>query len=454
MKNGASSKVKPQKEDYELGPQLPHSLDAERALLGAVLLDNKCYWQTESLVWEDFFLDSHRRIYRRMVELVGDGKPIDFVTITDYLGNHKEIEIVGGVAYVTSLTDGLPRVKNIEQYVNLVKEKASLRKLISISQSAIQEAYDQSRPAEEIIAEADRKICEIQGSGSKGPRHAAAIVDEVKQEFTRVRAIDPSITAIGLPTGLAGLDKEILGYHKGEMTLIAGETSSGKSTLMRQAVLSNVFAKIPTLVYTYEVRGRSFLTNLMSPISSISGRKLRDFREMDEQAHVLGRKSEVEIFFSHLSQVSGWPLWIEDNAKNNHIDYICSSARMMIRKHGIESIWLDQASLARGDGDTETERFEDISKGMVGLAISEGVQVGILSQLTRDKERQSLKRAPRKGDVKWAGRLEEDASTELFVWVDEHGDRWIIVGKQRNGETGKIKVTLDTALLWFEDGHK
>jgi len=452
MKNG--TKPAPSKSDYELGPQSPQSLDAERALLGAVMLDNSCFPQAEVLLPEDFYLTAHNIIFACMVELMKGGKPIDFVTLTECLGMHKQIPTVGGVAYVTSLTDGLPRVKNIEQYVQIVKDKASLRRLINVATTAIQDAYEQARPAEEIISEADRKICEIQGQGKSGPRHAAVVVDEVKQEFARVRAIDPSRTAIGLPTGLAGLDKEILGYHKGEMVLIAGETSSGKSSLMRQAVLSNVFARIPTLVYTYEVGGRSFLTNLMSPVSSISGMKLRDFREMSDQRFTDGRKSEVETFFSHLDEVNNWLLWIEDNGKNNHIDYICSSARMMIRKHGIESIWLDQASLARGDGDTETERFEDISKGMVGLAISEGVQVGVLSQLTRDKDRQSLKRAPRKGDVKWAGRLEEDASTELFTWVDEYGKRWIITAKQRNGPIGKIPVTLDTALLWFEDGHK
>lgn len=451
MKNGTQKALS--KSDYELGPEMPHSMDAEKAVLGAVFLENSCWVQAEMLTVGDFYLNAHRIIYLRMSQLIKDGKPIDFITIAEYLTS-KDLETIGGNNYVMSLTDGLPRVKNIEQYVGIVKSKAALRRLIDISTTVIQDAYEQSRPAEEIISEADRKICEIQGHGKIGPKHAALVVEEIKQEFSRVRAIDPSKKAIGLSTGLTGLDREILGYHKGEMVLIAGETSSGKSTLMRQAVLSNVFAKIPTLVYTYEVRGRSFLTNLMSPVSSISGSKLRDFREMDEQAHVLGNKSEVDIFFSHLAGVSQWPLWIEDSGKNNHIDYICASARMMIRKHGIESVWLDQASLARGDGDTETERFEDISKGMVGLAISEGVQVGVLSQLSRDKDRQSLKRAPRKGDVKWAGRLEEDASTELFTWLDENKERWIITAKQRNGPIGKIPVTLDTALLWFEDGHK
>src|SRR6185312_1794327 len=178
MKNG--TKPAPSKSDYELGPQMPHSMDAERALLGAVLLDNATWPQTELLQPKDFYLSSHQIIFTRMMKLIEEGKPIDFVTLTECLGMHKQIPVVGGVAYVTSLTDGLPRVKNIEQYVKIVKDKASLRRLIQISNTAIQEAYEQSRPAEEIIREADRSICEIQGQGKIGPRHAAVIVDEVK----------------------------------------------------------------------------------------------------------------------------------------------------------------------------------------------------------------------------------------------------------------------------------
>jgi len=452
MKNG--TKRAPSKSDYELGPQLPHSLDAERAILGAVILKNECWFQAEIMSYLDFYLHANQIVYLRMAEVISSGKPVDFITLGECISSHKELAEIGGDNYLMSLTDGLPRVGNIEQYVNIVKDKAALRRLISVSQTAIQSAYDQAQPAEEIMAEADRAICEIQGHGKSKPSHASEIAIEIKQEFTRVRSIDPSNAAIGLSAGLAGLDKEILGYHKGEMVLIAGETSSGKSTLMRQGVLSNILLKIPTLIFSFEVKRRQLITNLLSPISNISGMKLRDFRELDDQAHVLGKKSEVETFFSYLADTAIWPLWIEDDVRNSHISKICSIARMMIRKHGIESVWLDQASLARGTGDSETERYEDISKGMVGLARSENVQVGVLSQLTSDKERQSLKRPPRTGDVKWAKRLEEDSATEIFPWKDENGNRWLIIGKQRNGPLSKIPVTLDRAILLFEDGHK
>lgn len=452
MKNG----TKPAKEntqDFGLGPQYPHSFEAERAILGAILLDNSCWWQMETLLPEDFHLHSHRVIYKRMNDLIGDGKAIDFVTLTEVLGQHREIEVVGGVAYVTSLTDGLPRVKNIEQYVNIVKEKSSLRALIKISQAAIQGAYE-NEPAEQLIAETDRRICEIQGaSKNDGPRHASVVVTEIQTEVKRVRGLDPEQKYIGYTTGCPLLDEITLGYHKGEMALIAGETSSGKSTLMRQGVFANLHHGIKILVYTYEVKGRPFITNLLSPTSCISGSKLRDFRKLDDQAHVLGKKSELQVFNEHLGNVNNWPLWIEDNSKNNHIDYVCSSARAMIRRHGIQIVWVDQVSLVKSNGRTEVEKYEYISESLVSLAHSENIPVIALSQFNRDKERQGGKRPPRKGDIKWAGRLEEDSSTEIFVWQEERDKHWLIVEKQRAGETGPLAVTLDRSILWFEDGH-
>lgn len=456
MKNGNGTKpAKEKSEDFDIGPQYPHSFEAERAILGAILLDNSCWWQTETLLPADFHLHSHRVIYKRMNDLIGDGKAIDFVTLTEVLGQHREIEVVGGVAYVTSLTDGLPRVKNIEQYVNIVKDKSSLRGVIKICQSAIQSAHE-NEPAEQLIAETDRRICEIQGaSKNDGPRHASVVVTEIQAEFERVRAIDPKIKAIGYTSGLNCLDGSVLGYHKGEFVLLAGETSHGKSTLMRQGVFANLHAEIPVrqCVFTYEVKGRSFVTNLLSPTSYIAGEKLRDFRLMDVGQRGLSDKSEIQIFQNSLHNVGKWPLWIEDNSKNNHIDHVCASARAMIRRHGIEMIWLDQVSLVRGSGATEVERYEYISKCLVSLANSENIPVIALSQLTRDKERQSGKRPPRKGDTKWAGRLEEDANTEIFVWEEESDKHWLIVAKQRNGPTAKLPVTLDRQILWFEDGH-
>src|SRR5579864_8033301 len=141
---------------------MPASLDAERACLGSILLDNTTWDQAAAkLTAEDFSIDSHRCVYLRMEELIENGRPVDFVTLTEQLGMHKEIEAVGGVAYITSLTDGLPRVKNIEQYVKIVKDKALLRGLIHAATSAIQQAYEQEAPAEEIIDTAESAIFKV-----------------------------------------------------------------------------------------------------------------------------------------------------------------------------------------------------------------------------------------------------------------------------------------------------
>ncbi len=441
--------------DYGLDRQMPGSADCERAILGAVLLDNSCWFQTEVLQSEDFHLDSHRRIYRAMNELMDAGKPIDFVTITEQIGWHKEIESVGGVAYVTSLTDGLPRVKNIEQYVKIVKDKSILRKAIHVAHELIENCYNQDTDAESIIVEADKKLLQIQSNQKTGgPRLASDFIMEVEAEYERVRSLDKNVKAIGYPTGHDGLDREILGYHKGELVTIAAETSGGKSVLMRQGIHANIMQDKPCGVFTFEVLGRPFITNMLSPLSNISPAKLRDFRQLDDMPSVLGKKSEAEVFKAHLHSVKNWKVWIESNSRNSHVDNVCSSSRMLIRNHGVETIWIDHYHLLQGSGQNQTEREEYIADCLVSLSRTENVPVIVLAQFSKDKDRQSANRPPQRGDIRGAKKLEEHAATEIFIWTDKNGKDYFVIPKQRNGMRGMYPVHLDTSILWFEDGHR
>src|SRR5579864_6314204 len=175
--------------DYTIDRGLPASIDAERAVLGAILLDNLTYSQaSEHLLADDFSLDSHRRIYLRMMELAETNRPIDFVTLTEQLGQHKEIEMVGGVAYVTSLTDGLPRVRNIEQYVRIVSDKAILRSVIHAASSGIQRAYEQDAPADEILEAIESSIFAI---GEKRTGESLIQTSEI------IRSLGPLDTFLG-----------------------------------------------------------------------------------------------------------------------------------------------------------------------------------------------------------------------------------------------------------------
>src|SRR5215813_10486650 len=215
--------------DYRLDRGLPASIDAERAVLGAILLDNLTYSQaSEHLLAEDFSLDSHRRIYLRMMELAEVGRPIDFVTLTEQLGQHKEIEAVGGVAYVTSLTDGLPRVKNIEQYVKIVKDKALLRGQIHAATSAIQKAHEQEAPAEEIIDAAESEIFKVAeqriGQGFLG------IPEIVKQSFGSIdKLYEQGQRRSGLETHFEDFDSMTSGLQKSDLIIIAARPSMGKT---------------------------------------------------------------------------------------------------------------------------------------------------------------------------------------------------------------------------------
>src|SRR5260221_1117528 len=215
--------------DYMLDRGLPASADAERAILGAILLDNSSYPKAaEHLQADDFSLDSNRRIYLRMMELAENGRAIDFVTLTEQLGQHKEIESVGGVAYVTSLTDGLPRVKNIEQFVKIVKDKALLRGLIHAASTAVQKAYEQDAPAEEIIDAAESAIFKVAeqriGQGFLG------ITEIVKQSFGTIdKLYEQGQRITGLETHFEDLDGMTSGLQKSDLVIIAARPSMGKT---------------------------------------------------------------------------------------------------------------------------------------------------------------------------------------------------------------------------------
>src|SRR6476469_9865485 len=262
--------------DRILDRGMPASMDAERAILGAILLDNSAYPQAaEHLRAEDFSLDSHRRIYLRMMELAETGKPVDFVTLTEQLGQHKEIEAVGGVAYVTSLTDGLPRVKNIEQYVKIVKDKALLRGLIHAATSAIQQADEQEAPAEEIIDSAESAIFKVAeqriGQGFMG------IPEIVKQSFGSIdKLYEQGQRITGLETHFEDLDGMTSGLQKSDLVIIAARPSMGK-TAFAINIAENAAVRDSKVVgvFSLEMSRESLLLRLLCSQAMVDSHKLR-----------------------------------------------------------------------------------------------------------------------------------------------------------------------------------
>src|SRR5882757_5884491 len=350
--------------DRILDRGMPASMDAERAILGAILLDNSSYPQAaEHLRAEDFSLDSHRRIYLRMMELAETGRAIDFVTLTEQLGQHKEIESVGGVAYVTSLTDGLPRVKNIEQYVKIVKDKALLRGLIHAATSAIQQAYEQEAPAEEIIDSAESAIFKVAeqriGQGFMG------IPEIVKASFGSIdKLYEQGQRITGLETHFEDLDNMTSGLQKSDLIIIAARPSMGKTALaINMAENAAVIDNKVVGVFSLEMSRESLLLRLLCSQARVDSHKLR--------TGFLGRDDYNQLVKGLAALVEA-PIFIDDTPGIS-VSEMRAKSRRLQQAHGrLDLIIVDYLQLVAGTPagsggrryENRTQEVSAISRGL------------------------------------------------------------------------------------------
>jgi replicative DNA helicase len=445
--------------DYSLDRSLPASLDAERAVLGAIFLDNLTYSQAaEHLISDDFSLDSHRRIYLRMMELAESGRPIDFVTLTEQLGQHKEIEAVGGVAYVTSLTDGLPRVKNIEQYVRIVKDKALLRNLIHAATSAIQKAYEQEGPAEEIVDAAEAAIFQISekriGIGFQG------IAEIVKDSFGSIdKLYERGQRITGLETHFEDLDNVTSGFQKSDLIIIAARPSMGKTAFaINIAENAAVMDKKVVAVFSLEMSRESLLLRLLCSQSRVDSHKLR--------TGFLSREDRGKLV-SGLGMLLEAPIFIDDTPGVSISEMRAKSRRLQQSQGQLDLIIVDYLQLVAGAPAGASRRYENrtqevsaISRGLKALAKEMHCPVVALSQLSRAPETRTGNNRPQLSDLRESGSIEQDADVVGFIFREEvynkddpdlQGKAELIIAKQRNGPTGTIHLTYLKQSTRFEN---
>jgi replicative DNA helicase len=445
--------------DYSLDRSLPASLDAERAVLGAIFLDNLTYSQAaEHLISDDFSLDSHRRIYLRMMELAESGRPIDFVTLTEQLGQHKEIEAVGGVAYVTSLTDGLPRVKNIEQYVRIVKDKALLRNLIHAATSAIQKAYEQEGPAEEIVDAAEAAIFQISekriGIGFQG------IAEIVKDSFGSIdKLYERGQRITGLETHFEDLDNVTSGFQKSDLIIIAARPSMGKTAFaINIAENAAVMDKKVVAVFSLEMSRESLLLRLLCSQSRVDSHKLR--------TGFLSREDRGKLV-SGLGMLLEAPIFIDDTPGVSISEMRAKSRRLQQSQGQLDLIIVDYLQLVAGAPAGASRRYENrtqevsaISRGLKALAKEMHCPVVALSQLSRAPETRTGNNRPQLSDLRESGSIEQDADVVGFIFREEvynkddpdlQGKAELIIAKQRNGPTGTVHLTYLKQSTRFEN---
>ena len=441
---------------------MPASVEAERAILGAVLLDNQAYPQAaEGLKPDDFSLDSHRRIYLRMMELSETGKAVDFVTLTEQLGQHKEIEAVGGVAYVTSLTDGLPRVKNIEQYVRIVKDKSLLRGLIYAASSAIEHAYDQESPAEDIIEAAESEIFRV--SQQRLGKSVQSVSEIVKRSFGSIDSLfQRGQRVTGLETHFGDFDAMTSGLQNSELIIVAARPSMGKTAFAinigeNAAVKDNKVV----VVFSLEMSEESLLLRCLCSMARVDTHKLR--------TGFLGR-DDYNKLVDAMARLVEAPIYIDDTPGISISEVRAKSRRLQQAQGRLDLIIVDYLQLVTPPANAvamrnRVQEVSAVSRGLKALAKEMRCPVVALSQLNRAVEGRSGSNRPQLSDLRDSGEIEQDADVVAFIFREEvyrpddpelEGKAELIIAKQRNGPTGTVRLSFVKRSTRFEDawtGH-
>jgi replicative DNA helicase len=432
---------------------LPHNVEAERSILGAILLDNNAINAAiEKLRPEDFFHDHHRRIYQQMIALSEAQQAIDLVTLAEQLQRGGELEAVGGAAYVSQLVDGVPHITNVEHYARIVKEKSLLRGLIHATSAIQQQALAAEEDADTILDKAESAIFQLAEDRVRlGLVGLHDVVTESRERIARIYEGGQRIT--GLSTGYDSLDNLTSGLQPSELIILAARPSMGKTAFaLNLAENISVRDNKPVAIFSLEMSKESLLLRLLSADAKIDSHKFRTGHLNHEDRGRIPRS---------LSRLSQAPLWIDDAGGATVVE-IGAKLRRLSREKGLALVVVDYLQLisARGRFGNRNEEISSITRGLKAMAKELKVPLVVLSQLTRAPERED--REPRLADLRESGAIEQDADVVLFihrpnfykksseVTPEERGETDLIIAKQRNGPTDTIRFVFQGSFTRFE----
>ena len=441
--------------DIALERGLPVNLDAERFVLGAILMDDALYIQVAgSLESEDFSLEKHRRIFLRMGELYNRGERIDRVTVANELMKQNQLESVDGVSYLVSLDEGLPALANLDSYVRIVNDKAVLRRIIFTSQKLIDRCIIGEEEPDQILASAEETLLKL---GETRAKDALVNPQRILEEFDGgINAfLDPSKRIKGLSTGFLKLDEMTGGLHAGELVILAARPSMGKTALalnIAQHVASQPNEKQTVAVFSLEMSRESLLTRMICAGARVDQQKFRaGYLNQDERRRLAKTASE-------LVQA---PLFIDDTSGTHMMD-IHAKLRRLKAEHGLSLVVIDYLQLMSGRGryENRNQEISTISRGLKLLAKDLKVPMLVLSQLNRAPETRPGDHRPQLSDLRESGSIEQDADLVAFIFREEvykqederlKGLAELLVAKQRNGPTGKVNLVFLNEFTKFEN---
>jgi replicative DNA helicase len=441
--------------NYNLAGTLPANVEAERSILGAILLDNFSYNEAaEHLHPEDFSLDSHRRIYSRMVELAESSRPIDMITLVEELDRRKELGSIGDVGYISSLVDGVPDRPSIEHYIKIVRDKALLRGLIHAANAAISRASDQGDAAEEILNDAEAAIFQL--ADKRIGRGFLGIQEIVKQSFGSIDALLQRGQRItGIETHYADLDEKTSGLQRSDLIIIAGRPSMGKTSFaMNIAENAAIEDKRIVGVFSLEMSKEALLQRMLCSVARVDAHKFRTGSLWQDDTRKITQA---------LEKLTHAPIFIDDTPGIGLSEMRAKARRLQQSQGGLDLIIVDYLQLMSGGSrryENRTQEVSAVSRGLKALAKELKVPVVALSQLSRAPEsRGAGDHRPQLADLRESGSIEQDADVVAFIFREEvykpddpalDGVAEVIIRKQRNGPTGTVKMAFLKNCTRFE----
>jgi len=429
----------------------PQNLEAERAVLGAVLLDNEVVYSVmEILGPEAFYQEGHRIIFNAMLNLNERGEPIDLVTLTNRLRSDGLLEKIGGAAYLPSVADGVPTSAGAAHYARIVKEKSILRDLISTSSEIVEDCFDAPGDVDELIDDAERRIFQI--SERRIGAGFYSMKEIVKSSFKTIETLyERKEHVTGVPTGFKDIDELTSGLQPSDLIVVAGRPSMGKTALcLNIAQGAAGIHKLPVAIFSLEMAKEQLVTRMLCSEARIDAHRLRSGFLSDTDWPKLTRAA------GHLSES---PIYIDDSPAISVMEMRAKARRLKADKD-LKLIIIDYMQLMRGRAriDSREQEISEISRSLKALAKELAIPVVALSQLNRAVENRQDKR-PLLADLRESGAIEQDADVIIFIYRDEFynkaspekGVAEIIVGKQRNGPVGTRKLTWLDKYTRFED---
>jgi replicative DNA helicase len=425
----------------------PHSVEAEQSVLGGLLLDNGAWDRVADFIHEsDFYRFDHRLIFQHIGRLIAATRPADVITVFESLGSAGKADDVGGLAYLNALAQNTPSAANIRRYAEIVHDRAVLRKLVTVADEISADAFNpQGKEVRQMLDEAEAKVFAIAEAGSRGAQGFLEIKPLLSQVVERIDTLyhqDNASDVTGTPTGFVDLDRMTSGMHGGELIIVAGRPSMGKTSLaMNMAEYVAVEYGLPVAVFSMEMPGTQLAMRMMGSVGRLDAHRLRTGKLIDEDwpklTHAMQKMSEAQIF-------------IDEQGGLNPME-LRSRARRLSRQCGqLGLIVIDYLQLMSGSsqGENRATEISEISRSLKSLAKELNVPVVALSQLNRSLEQRPNKR-PVMSDLRESGAIEQDADVILFIYRDEvynpdsqdKGTAEIIIGKQRNGPIGTVRMT-------------